>query len=240
MQVATRRFRRRRRRVPGSTCGARCASRCAAAGLPSTSRARSGARRHPPLVILCDISGSMSRYSRMLLLFMHAITNDRDRVHSFLFGTRLTNVTRQLRNRDIDLALGADRHAGAGLGGRYADRRLPEGVQPGLVAPGAGPGGGGAADQRRARPRCRRGPGRRDGAAAQELPAADLAQPAVAVRRIRPHLDGGEGDDPPCRRFPPRPQPGQPARADRGAEPRGRRAGRGPERVGGGVADRRR
>jgi uncharacterized protein with von Willebrand factor type A (vWA) domain len=62
--------------------------------------------RHPPLVILCDISGSMSRYSRMLLLFMHAITNDRDRVHSFLFGTRLTNVTRYLRNRDIDLALG--------------------------------------------------------------------------------------------------------------------------------------
>ena len=47
----------------------------------------------------------MSRYSRMLLLFMHAITNDRDRVHSFLFGTRLTNVTRYLRNRDIDLAL---------------------------------------------------------------------------------------------------------------------------------------
>ena len=62
-------------------------------------------RRHPPLVILCDISGSMSRYSRMLLIFMHAITNDRDRVHSFLFGTRLTNVTRYLRHRDIDLAL---------------------------------------------------------------------------------------------------------------------------------------
>lgn len=62
-------------------------------------------RRHPPLVILCDISGSMSRYSRMLLLFMHSLTNDRDRVHSFLFGTRLTNVTRHLRNRDIDLAL---------------------------------------------------------------------------------------------------------------------------------------
>jgi uncharacterized protein with von Willebrand factor type A (vWA) domain len=62
-------------------------------------------RRHPPLVILCDISGSMSRYSRMLLIFMHTITNDRDRVHSFLFGTRLTNVTRYLRHRDIDLAL---------------------------------------------------------------------------------------------------------------------------------------
>src|ERR671933_2829725 len=47
----------------------------------------------------------MSRYSRMLLIFMHTITNDRDRVYSFLFGTRLTNVTRYLRHRDIDLAL---------------------------------------------------------------------------------------------------------------------------------------
>jgi uncharacterized protein with von Willebrand factor type A (vWA) domain len=61
--------------------------------------------RHPPLVILCDISGSMSRYSRMALHFVHAITNDRDRVHTFLFGTRLTNITRDLRHRDVDLAL---------------------------------------------------------------------------------------------------------------------------------------
>ncbi len=62
-------------------------------------------RRHPPLVILCDISGSMSRYSRMLLLFMHTLTSDRDRVHSFVFGTRLTNITRYLRSRDVDIAL---------------------------------------------------------------------------------------------------------------------------------------
>jgi hypothetical protein len=62
-------------------------------------------RRPPPLVILADISGSMERYARMLLHFMHAVTNDRDRVHSFVFGTRLTNITRQLRQRDIDLAL---------------------------------------------------------------------------------------------------------------------------------------
>ena len=61
--------------------------------------------RHPPLVILCDISGSMDRYARMLLQFMHAVTSDRDRVHSFVFGTRLTNITRYLRHRDIDLAL---------------------------------------------------------------------------------------------------------------------------------------
>ena len=62
-------------------------------------------RRPPPLVILCDISGSMDRYARMLLHFLHAVTNDRDRVHVFLFGTRLTNVTRHLRRKDVDVAL---------------------------------------------------------------------------------------------------------------------------------------
>jgi uncharacterized protein len=68
-------------------------------------RRRSHALRHPPLVVLCDISGSMSRYSRMFLHFLHAVTNDRDRVHTFVFGTRLTNITRYLRHRDVDLAL---------------------------------------------------------------------------------------------------------------------------------------
>ncbi|MEM1398660.1 MAG: VWA domain-containing protein [Pseudomonadota bacterium] len=61
--------------------------------------------RQPPLVILCDISGSMSRYSRMLLHFLYAITDARARVHSFVFGTRLTNITRLLRRRDVDEAL---------------------------------------------------------------------------------------------------------------------------------------
>jgi len=60
---------------------------------------------HPPLVVLCDISGSMDRYARMLLHFLHAITNDRDRVHVLLFGTRLTNVTRHLKHRDVDVAM---------------------------------------------------------------------------------------------------------------------------------------
>jgi uncharacterized protein with von Willebrand factor type A (vWA) domain len=68
-------------------------------------RRRSQESRHPPLVVLCDISGSMSRYSRMFLHFLHAITNDRDRVHTFVFGTRLTNITRHLRHRDVDVAL---------------------------------------------------------------------------------------------------------------------------------------
>ena len=62
-------------------------------------------RRRPPLVVLCDISGSMDRYSRMLLFFLHAITNDRDRVHTLLFGTRLTNITRHLKRRDVDVAI---------------------------------------------------------------------------------------------------------------------------------------
>jgi hypothetical protein len=66
---------------------------------------RSRIARHPPLVVLCDISGSMSRYSRMFLHFLHAITNDRDRVHTLVFGTRLTNITRHLRNRDVDIAM---------------------------------------------------------------------------------------------------------------------------------------
>jgi len=60
---------------------------------------------HPPLVVLCDISGSMNPYARLFLHFMHAIPNDRDRVHTFVFGTRLTNVTRQLRHRDVDVAM---------------------------------------------------------------------------------------------------------------------------------------
>jgi len=47
----------------------------------------------------------MDRYARMLLFFLHAITNDRDRVHTLLFGTRLTNITRHLRRRDVDIAL---------------------------------------------------------------------------------------------------------------------------------------
>lgn len=63
----------------------------------------------PPLVVICDISGSMSRYSRMFLHFLHALTATRARagqkVESFVFGTRLTNITRAIRRRDVDDAL---------------------------------------------------------------------------------------------------------------------------------------
>jgi uncharacterized protein with von Willebrand factor type A (vWA) domain len=76
-----------------------------AAGALSPLAWRQRQRRSPPLVVLCDISGSMDRYARMLLHFLHAITNDRDRVHVLVFGTRLTNITRHLRQRDVDVAL---------------------------------------------------------------------------------------------------------------------------------------
>ena len=63
--------------------------------------------RPPPVVALLDISGSMSQYSRIFLHFLHALTDARKRVSTFLFGTRLTNVTRALRERDPDDALAA-------------------------------------------------------------------------------------------------------------------------------------
>jgi uncharacterized protein with von Willebrand factor type A (vWA) domain len=60
---------------------------------------------HPPIVVLADISGSMANYSRTFLHFLHALSSSRQKVHTFLFGTRLTNVTRQLRHKDPDQAL---------------------------------------------------------------------------------------------------------------------------------------
>ncbi len=70
--------------------------------------------RWPNLVVLCDISGSMSQYSRMVLHFLHAVANRQGqgwaKVHAFTFGTRLTNITRHLATRDVDAALAAAGH----------------------------------------------------------------------------------------------------------------------------------
>lgn len=77
-------------------------------------RMRSHGRRWPNLVVLCDISGSMSQYSRAVLHFVHAVSNRQGQgwagVHAFTFGTELTNVTRHMGQRDVDAAL---RQAGA-------------------------------------------------------------------------------------------------------------------------------
>jgi uncharacterized protein with von Willebrand factor type A (vWA) domain len=87
----------------------RAALRGASALMPLKRSSRT--ERATPLVVLADISGSMHRYTRMLLHFVHAIGDVNRHVHTFTFGTRLTNITRQLRNRDVDAALHAASHA---------------------------------------------------------------------------------------------------------------------------------
>ena len=132
---------------------------------------RRRARRPPPLVLLCDISGSMGRYSRVLLHFAHALAGRRERVHAFVFGTRLTAVTRHLRHRDPDAALDAvveavdDWSGGTRIGAalesfnrRWSRRVLGQGAVALLVTDGldrdAGAGLAAAAD--RLRRSCRR------------------------------------------------------------------------------------
>ena len=68
---------------------------------------RAPVEKHPPIVALCDISGSMADYAPLFLHFLHVLTEKRRRVEIFLFGTRLTNVTRSMRLSDPDEALAA-------------------------------------------------------------------------------------------------------------------------------------
>jgi uncharacterized protein with von Willebrand factor type A (vWA) domain len=108
VQLATR---RQQPSVRGSRLDLRAALRDSArhggdiAELPRRQRRR----RTEPLVVIVDISGSMSRYSRMFLHFLHALAASQEaanyRIHAFVFGTRLTNITRQLRHRDPDEAI---------------------------------------------------------------------------------------------------------------------------------------
>ena len=105
-EVRTRRFRRSNRPV---AIDARATMRHAmrTGGALILPRHREPKTVHPPLVVLADISGSMSQYTRIFLHFLHALGENRRRVHAFLFGTRLSNVTRQMRHRDPDLAVEA-------------------------------------------------------------------------------------------------------------------------------------
>ncbi|MGV3655537.1 MAG: vWA domain-containing protein [Noviherbaspirillum sp.] len=134
-------------------------------------RHRSPRPRPPTLVILCDISGSMDRYTRMLLHFIHTVSNHRTGVHTFLFGTRLTNITRSLRDRDVDLALDrvakqvADWAGGTRIGPclnefnrRWARRVLGQGAVVLLISDGLDSEGaeGLGAEMERLRLACRR------------------------------------------------------------------------------------
>jgi uncharacterized protein len=96
------------RRFKADIKGSRVDLRASLRGFISDSvmlKLKSPRREPPPLVILADISGSMSAYSRVLLHFAHALMQIRKNVHVFTFGTRLTQVTRALKHKDIDLAL---------------------------------------------------------------------------------------------------------------------------------------
>ena len=79
--------------------------------------------RPPALVLICDISGSMSSYSRIFLHFAHALSSHRQSVHSFVFGTRLTNISHRLMGKDVDRALARISHDVQDWGGgtRIAD-----------------------------------------------------------------------------------------------------------------------
>jgi uncharacterized protein with von Willebrand factor type A (vWA) domain len=120
--------------------------------------------RPPPLVVLCDISGSMRSYAQILLHFLHSVANDRERVSIFLFGTRLSNVTRQLRHRDPELAfqmvsaLVPDWSGGTRIGAAlqafnrlWARRVLGQGAVVLLVTDGLDRGGAAGLDEAMAR-----------------------------------------------------------------------------------------
>jgi uncharacterized protein with von Willebrand factor type A (vWA) domain len=74
-------------------------------GVPIELRRRRNKIKMRPLVLICDISGSMDRYSRLLLQFVHAMEQGLENVEVFVFSTRLTRITRELRKKNVDAAI---------------------------------------------------------------------------------------------------------------------------------------
>ena len=100
---------RRTRRLRPSHAGSIDLRRSARQAIRSSGELMALFRRKPrvrrrPLVLICDVSGSMERYSRLLMIFAHAIARRED-LEAFVFSTRLTRITRLLRHRDLDRAL---------------------------------------------------------------------------------------------------------------------------------------
>ncbi len=155
-------------------------------------KSRTRREKLPPIVALLDISGSMGSYSRMLLHFLHALGRER-RVTTFVFGTRLTNITRQLRTKDVDEALAAasavvdDWQGGTRISSslhtfnRLWSRRV---LGQGAVV---------LARDRWSGARVGRQARRGDGPAAPVQPASDLAQPAAALSGLHGARGRGEG-----------------------------------------------
>jgi len=86
-------------------------------GEPMERRWREPSRKPRPVVLVCDVSGSMQAHARMLLQYMHACIEARGRVEAFVFGTRLTRVTRELAGRDHDAAMTRATHAAGDMSG---------------------------------------------------------------------------------------------------------------------------
>jgi uncharacterized protein len=86
-------------------------------GEPMERRWREPSRKPRPVVLVCDVSGSMQAHARMLLQYMHACVEARGRVEAFVFGTRLTRVTRELAGRDHDAAMTRATHAAGDMSG---------------------------------------------------------------------------------------------------------------------------
>ncbi|MDR3100188.1 MAG: VWA domain-containing protein [Paraburkholderia sp.] len=107
LPLATERTRRLKAASHGTHADLRASARHAvrAGGDWTVWKYRACVERKVPLVLLLDISGSMSSYSRAVLYFCHALLQSRERLQVFLFGTRLTHATRALRERDPDVAL---------------------------------------------------------------------------------------------------------------------------------------
>jgi uncharacterized protein with von Willebrand factor type A (vWA) domain len=129
LPLATERTRRLKAASRGTHADLRASAREAvrSGGDWTVWRYRAPVERKPPLVLLLDISGSMSSYSRAVLYFCHALLHSRERLQVFLFGTRLTNATRALRERDPDVAIAqlaeqvADWSGGTRIGATLAE-----------------------------------------------------------------------------------------------------------------------
>ena len=106
-RLGTRRTRRRERANRGDLIDQRATMRGSLrhGGVPIDLRRRRRKERTRPLVLICDISGSMDRYARLLLRFVHALGQGLEATEIFVFGTRLTRITRELRKRDVDDAI---------------------------------------------------------------------------------------------------------------------------------------
>jgi uncharacterized protein with von Willebrand factor type A (vWA) domain len=106
-RLGTRKTRRKERAANGEFIDYRSTLRRSlrSTGVPIDLRFRRRKERMRPLVLICDISGSMDRYSRLLLQFVHALEHGLDAVEVFVFSTRLTRITRELRKRNVDDAI---------------------------------------------------------------------------------------------------------------------------------------